>query len=112
MLYDNETIKMNPSWTAKDIRIIRPNRMEWESTSGVKNMGSVEFIPQQQTPSLSGEEAAATAVTQMIMKFTFVAPRVVSSLFRRSGKIRKFTEDVIMMGMLTDFRDVVMKEDL
>ncbi|KAL7531859.1 hypothetical protein ACHAXR_007304 [Thalassiosira sp. AJA248-18] len=99
------------SWTASDTRIVRPNKIEWESTSGLKNMGSVEFVPQQQSSSTSST-ATAEGTTQMILCFSFVAPRVVSSLFRRSGKIRKYTEDVMLMNMLSDFRDVVMEEDL
>ena len=93
-----------PSWTANDTRIVRPNRIEWESTSGMKNVGSVEFAPQ---PQSSSETA-----TQMTLRFTFVTPRVVSSLFRRSGKIRRYTEDVLLKSMLEDFRDVVLEEDL
>ena len=101
------------SWTSKDTQIVRPNRIEWESTSGLKNMGSVEFVSlQKKTISSSSSTTTTNEKTQMIMCFTFMAPRVVSSLFRRSNKIRKYTEDIIMMGMLADFRDVVMDEDL
>mmetsp|Transcript_14682 Transcript_14682/g.35382 ORF Transcript_14682/g.35382 Transcript_14682/m.35382 type:complete len:299 (+) Transcript_14682:165-1061(+) len=100
------------SWTARDTRIVRPNRIEWESISGLRNMGSVEFVSQNNNNSPSSLSSPPAATAQMTMHFTFAAPRVVSSLFRRSGKIRKYTEDVIMMGMLTDFRDIVMEEDL
>ena len=89
------------SWTAKDTSISRPNRIEWESTSGMKNRGCVEFTPH-----------AGSSNTQMKLSFTFLTPRVVSSLFRRSTIIRRYTEDVLLMGMLTDFRDVVMEEDV
>ena len=66
----------------------------------MKNSGCVEFTPHDKTNN-----------TQMKLSFTFVAPRVVSSLFRRSNKLRSYTEDVLLMGMLTDFRDVVLEED-
>ena len=81
----------------------RPNRIEWESTSGMKNFGTVEFAP---------STVASTMETEMTLRFTFVAPRVVSSLFRRSGKIRRYTEDVLLANMLEDFRNVVVEEDL
>lgn len=91
---------MNTSWTAKDISIIRPKQISWESTSGMKNRGCVQFMPHK------------IDNTQMKLSFTFIAPRVVSSLFRRSNVLRSYTEDVLLMRMLTDFRDVVMEEDL
>ena len=91
------------SWTAKDITKVRPTLIEWESTSGLKNIKNVEFVPQNNS---SG------TTTQMTLCFKFVAPRFLSALIRRSGKIRKYTEDVLLTNMLNDFRDVVMKEDL
>mmetsp|Transcript_12953 Transcript_12953/g.26353 ORF Transcript_12953/g.26353 Transcript_12953/m.26353 type:complete len:306 (+) Transcript_12953:137-1054(+) len=94
------------SWTARDTLIQPPHRIEWESTSGMKNMGSVEFIPNNNSGTNSGNS------TEMIVSFTFVAPRVVAGLFRRSNRIRRFTEDVLLMNMLTGFRDVVVEEDL
>lgn len=72
----------------------------------MKNIGSVEFIPQQQ------QQQQTTPTTEMKLSFTFIAPRVVSSLFRRSGKIRTYTEEILLGNMLIDFRDVVMKEGL
>ncbi|KAL7489914.1 hypothetical protein ACHAW6_015653 [Cyclotella cf. meneghiniana] len=92
------------SWTARDTCIVRPHRIEWESTSGMKNRGSVEFTPH------ASHDSEHT--TQMTLRFTFVTPRVVSSLFRRSTLIRRYTEDVLLMNMLTDFRDIVLEEDM
>ena len=71
----------------------------------MKNYGSVDF-KQQQSSSSSPIE------TQMTLCFTFVAPRVVSALFRRIGRIRRYVEDKMLATMLQDFRDVVMEEDL
>ena len=96
------------SWTAKDKRIARPNHIEWESTSGLKNMGSVSFLSQQSCNSSSSSNEIIE--TKMTICFTFVAPRVVSSLFRRSGKLRKYTEEVLLGNMLSDFRDCLSKE--
>ena len=97
------------SWTAKDKRIARPNHIEWESTSGLKNMGSVSFLSQQSCNNSSSTSNEIIA-TKMTICFTFVAPRVVSSLFRRSGKLRKYTEEVLLGNMLSDFRDCLSKE--
>ena len=91
------------SWTARDTSIIRPHRIEWQSTSGLSNMGSVEFT--QQSSSLSSSSA-----TEMTICFKFITPRVVSSLFRRSVKIRQYTEDVLLGNMLSDFRDAIVDE--
>ena len=91
------------SWTASDTSIIRPHRIEWQSTSGLSNMGSVEFT--QQSSSLSSSTA-----TEMTICFKFITPRVVSSLFRRSVKIRQYTEDVLLGNMLSDFRDAIVDE--
>ena len=86
------------SWKARDTKIIRPHRIEWESTSGLKNIGSVVFTPDNNS-------------TQMKLCFIFVLPRVVSSLYRKLN-IRKYTEDVMLADMLEQFRDVVIREDL
>jgi hypothetical protein len=66
----------------------------------MKNRGCVEFTTQETNNN-----------THMKLSFTFVAPRVVSSLFRRSNLLRSYTEDVLLMGMLTDFRDVVLLKE-
>lgn len=91
------------SWTASDTRIIRNKRIEWASTSGLKNIGSVEF-----TPSSSSQ---SESTTHMTLCFIFVLPRLVSSLYRRLN-IRKYTEEVMLADMLEQFRDVVIEEDL
>jgi hypothetical protein len=72
-------------------------------------MGSVSFLSQQSCNSSSSCSNEIIA-TKMTICFTFVAPRVVSSLFRRSGKLRKYTEEVLLGNMLSDFRDCLSKE--
>mmetsp|Transcript_21039 Transcript_21039/g.31166 ORF Transcript_21039/g.31166 Transcript_21039/m.31166 type:complete len:295 (-) Transcript_21039:102-986(-) len=94
------------SWTASDTRIIRNKRIEWASTSGLRNIGSVVF-----TPSSSNSSSQSDSTTHMELCFIFVLPRVVSSLYRRLN-IRKYTEDVMLADMLQRFRDVVIEEDL
>jgi hypothetical protein len=70
----------------------------------MKNSGCVEFTPH--------HDEDINNTTLMKLSFRFVTPRVVSSLFRRSTLIRSYTEDVLLMGMLMDFRDVVLQEDI
>lgn len=69
----------------------------------MKNTGSVVFAPMGGGPS-------STTRTRMTLCFKFVAPRAVSGLFRRSGKLRKYTEEFLLGNMLTNFRDVVLAE--
>ena len=97
--------RLSFSWTANDTRISRPNLIEWESTSGLKNMGSVQFTRQNQNNSESSE-----ITTKMRLRFTFITPRVISSLFRRSTKIQEYTEEVLLGNMLTEFKNVVQAE--
>ena len=94
------------SWTANDTRISRPNLIEWESTSGLKNMGSVQFTRQRQNNS----ETSSQIATKMKLRFTFITPRVISSLFRRSTKIQEYTEEILLGNMLTEFKNVVQSE--
>jgi hypothetical protein len=70
----------------------------------MRNLGCVEFSTQE-------TDNEADNNTYMKLSFTFVAPRLVSSLFRRSNMLRSYTEDVLLMGMLTDFRDAVLLEE-
>jgi hypothetical protein len=65
-------------------------------------MGSVTFR--------SSTSSTEIITTKMTICFTFVAPRVVSSLFRRSGKLREYTEEVLLGNMLSDFRDCLSKD--
>ena len=95
------------SWTANDTRISRPNLIKWESTSGLKNMGSVKFTRQTQNNSESSSEIA----TEMKLRFTFITPKVISSLFRRSTKIQEYTEEILLGNMLTEFKNVVQAEE-
>ena len=95
------------SWTANDTRISRPNLIEWESTSGLKNMGSVQFTQQTQ----NNLESSSEITTEMKLRFTFITPRVISSLFRRSTKIQQYTEEILLGNMLTEFKNVVQAEE-
>ncbi len=50
------------------------------------------------------------ASTRMTLRFEFIMPRAVSGLFQQSGRLRKYTEEVLLESMLSDFWDVVLSE--
>ena len=80
-------------------------------------MGEVVFVPQSppgQSPSSSSPRtppSSCDATTRMTIRFTFVAPRIVAGLLRRTGKVRAYTEDVLLTSLLENFRDVVSEEE-
>ena len=94
--------------------MVRPERIEWESTLGLKNVGSVVFAPLpgggSSPPTAEVLSMLSKALTRMTLRFKFVGPHAVSGLFRRSGRLRKYTEDVLLGSMLSNFRDIVLSE--
>jgi uncharacterized membrane protein len=88
------------SWNAISTRLERPHVIEWKSTSGMQNFGRVQFQPLE------------SGGTDMTMTMTFVAPRFVAALFRRSTKMAAFVQNKMLVATLMNFRDTVMKEDL
>ena len=89
-------------WTAVATVQQRPHRIEWESTSGLKNFGCVQFEP-------SHDDAAKTIMT---MRMSFIAPRAVSALFRRSKALGHFVENKMIASSLDQFRTVVLETDV
>jgi len=88
-------------WRAKSELISSPYKgIRWESTSGVKNKGVVQFVPN------AGDQAGCSINVQM----AFVTPRLLSSLFRGTI-VEDFLRNKIMKWSLEMFRDVV-KGDL
>jgi len=91
-------------WRAKSELVNNPNKgIRWESTSGVKNKGIVEFIP---APAKMNSYGSCL----MKVRMAFVVPRLLSSLFRGTI-IEDFLRNKIMKWSLEMFRDVV-KGDL
>jgi uncharacterized membrane protein len=87
------------SWNAISTRVERPNVIEWESTSGMKNFGRVDFEP-------------TSSGTLMTMTMTFCAPRAVAKLFRRSNAMAEFVQNRMLRTTLVNFRDIVLEHDL
>jgi uncharacterized membrane protein/pimeloyl-ACP methyl ester carboxylesterase/O-succinylbenzoate synthase len=91
-------------WRANSELIDSPyTGIRWESTSGLKNKGVVQFIP---TPDDQTENGSCSINVQM----AFVTPRLLSSLFRGTI-VEDFFQNKIMKWSLEMFRDVV-KGDL
>lgn len=89
------------SWRAVSTLLEKPYPgIAWESVSGLKNKGVVEFIP--------------TAIDECMMKvrMTIITPRVVSSLFPGASAFAEdFLQNKLLKWSLEAFRDVV-KGDL
>ena len=88
------------SWTAISTKNERPNLIKWESTSGLKNFGTVQFV--QSSPSL----------TVMTMTMSFMTPKIVAGLFNRSDSLQEFVRTKMIDTAMEQFRDVVMEVDL
>jgi uncharacterized membrane protein len=90
------------SWNAICTILDRPRCIEWESTTGLKNFGRVVFEEQ-----AHHDDHPPTSVVTLTM--TFVAPRIVANLFRRSNAL--VTLDNMILAMLHNFRDIVAEEN-
>jgi uncharacterized membrane protein len=88
------------TWNAISTKLERPRLIEWESTSGMKNYGRVDF------------ERKDENSTIMTLTMTFVAPRIVAGLFRRSSIMANFVQNQILRSTLENFRTVMMEKDL
>ena len=98
------------SWNAVSTRLERPYLIEWQSTSGLRNYGSVRFTEGATAASNGGDEDEPQQ-TEMVLSMKFIAPRVIAALFRRSNKIQDVME-TMLTGTLLGFRDVVLEEDV
>jgi len=91
-------------WRAKSELIKSPHMgIRWESTSGVKNKGVVQFIPTQ-------DDQTGSSSCSINVQMAFVTPRLLSSLFRGTI-VEDFLRNKLMKWSLEMFRDVV-KGDL
>lgn len=87
-------------WKAMSTLLDNPKGILWESSSGLKNKGSVEFIEVSEHSCL------------MKLQMSLITPRVIAVLFRTTGElVRDFVEEKLLKWSLESFRDVV-KADL
>ncbi len=87
-------------WKAISKMLDNPKGIMWESTSGLKNKGVVEFVP------VSNDSCL------MRVKMTVITPRIIALLFKTSDEfVKEFVENKLLKWSLESFRDVV-KADL
>jgi uncharacterized membrane protein len=94
------------SWIAKSTKLVRPHVIEWESISGLKNRGTVKFVE------LNGSHSKEDHKTEMELTLIFMTPRIVSTMFHNSGRIKSMIETSVIQKTLVNFRDVVIQQDL
>jgi uncharacterized membrane protein len=89
------------SWRAVSSILNKPYKgIQWESVSGVKNLGMAEFVPIDSNSCM------------MKVRMTIVAPRIVATLFPgASVLLEDFLQNKLLKWSLEMFRDVV-KGDL
>jgi len=107
------------SWNSRVTNIVRPSLIEWESTSGLQNMGKIEFTERNGNDEKNGNEneneyenGTDGVTTDMVLTMKFIAPRIVASMMRRSDAISTLMEEKMLMPTLTNFRQIVMEQDL
>ena len=87
-------------WKADSKLLDDPKGIMWESTSGLKNKGLVEFIKVSENSCL------------MRVKMSIITPRIIALAFKTSGEfVKDFVERKLLKWSLESFRDVV-KADL
>jgi len=87
-------------WKAISKLLQNPKGITWESTSGLKNRGLVEFIK------VSNDSCL------MRVKMTLITPRMIALVFKTTGEfVKEFVENKLLKWSLESFRDVV-KADL
>lgn len=88
------------SWTATSLRNERPHIIQWKSTSGLANFGTVVF------------EELDQERTTMTLTMTLAAPKAAAGLFNKSKRLSEYIERKMIATSLDSFRDVVLETDL
>jgi len=98
------------SWTAEAIETDNeePYTIRWRSITGLRNEGTVTFCPKDANNHSSDDNKVPT--TMMKLDMVFSMPSAVSSILRRTGKLSRFVEKIILAKSLRGFRDVVVLE--
>jgi uncharacterized membrane protein len=89
------------SWEAIALKNEPPHTIQWKSTSGLQNFGTVRFL-----------QDDVAQPTLMTMKMTIEAPRAAAALFRRSNGLKNFVQEKMITASMTTFRDVVLETNL
>lgn len=88
------------SWTATSVKNERPHTIQWKSTSGLPNFGTVIF------------EELDHEKTKMTVNITLAAPRAAAGLFNKSKRLSEFIERRMIATSLNGFRDVILETDV
>ena len=100
------------SWISIATKQDRPYVIEWESVSGLKNFGRVQFTPLLDDDDDDDGTTNITTTCRMNMTMTFVPPRIVAALFRNPKGVQRFMERKLIGSSLRSFRDVVIDTTL
>jgi uncharacterized membrane protein len=95
------------SWEAIAIKNERPHTIEWSSVTGLQNEGIVRFYKKK-----GSKSSYKHGPTLMTINMSFVTPRVVSSIIRKSKTLRNYVEKKMIEQSLNDFRDIVLENDV
>lgn len=88
------------SWTAIDVIRERPHTIQWKSTSGLANFGTVTFERQNE------------GGTMMNLTMKLMAPRAAVKAFSKSKRLSDFIGNKMVGASLDSFRDIVMEDDI
>lgn len=88
------------SWTAINLVQERPRIIQWKSTSGLANYGTVTFDKQND------------GGTKMNLTMKLQAPRIAVKAFSKSKQLSQFIEQRMVGASLLEFRDVIMDAEM
>jgi len=103
--WTSKVLGIRYSWTAEAVQNERPHTIQWKSVTGLRNEGIVRFYKKEGNSYDQGP-------TLMTLKMSFVTPRAITSIIRRSKRLSKFVEEKMIAQSLTDFRDTIIETDL
>lgn len=95
------------SWVAIAIKNDRPHTIQWSSVTGLQNEGIVRFHKMK-----GSKSSYKHGPTLMTIKMSFVTPRAVSLIIRRSKTLTNYVEKNMIEQSLNDFRDIVLENDV
>jgi len=100
-------------WNAVTTKSERPRIIEWESISGVRNKGRVEFT-ELDLVSVDGSGGENNSQrTKMRLTMTFIAPKLFVRLFGGdNSRFHRVVERRLVRSSLLQFREIVLENDV
>jgi uncharacterized membrane protein len=99
-LWKMQYMGLTTSWESVSKRLDRPRLIEWESVSGLKNFGTVEFTNH------SEDQSRAR------LQIAFVVPRMFAKLLGDAKGARRIVENHMLRSTLENFQKDVVANDL